>query len=70
MGDDMHKRHVAEADRDIARSLELIARQRRLVERLEKGGVDASDARTILRQFEETLRLIRAHREMILRALW
>jgi hypothetical protein len=69
VGDDMHQRHLAEADRYIARSLELIAKQQAFVERLENSGCDSFEARRLLFLFEETLRLMRQHREMILRAL-
>ncbi len=69
MGNDMHQRHLAEADRHIARSLELIAKQQRFIDRLESNSCDSCDARRLLCLFEETLRLMQQHREMILRAL-
>jgi hypothetical protein len=68
---DMHRRHLAQADRHIASSLTLIRRQRELIARLERNGHDSLvlAARQLLALFEETLRLMQAHREMILRAL-
>jgi hypothetical protein len=68
---DMHRRHLAQADRHIASSLTLIERQRELIATLERNGRDslAARARQLLALFEETLRLMQAHREMILRAL-
>jgi hypothetical protein len=65
----MHQRHLAESDRHIAGSLDRIARQRDLIDRLEQGGHDSAEARRLLCLFEETLRLMQEHREMILRAL-
>jgi len=65
----MHKRHLAEAERHIARSLVLIAKQRNLIERLKRDGLYTCQARHILSLFEETLKQMHAHRELILRAL-
>jgi hypothetical protein len=39
------------------------------LDRLENGVHDSGQARRLLRLFEETLELMQAHREMILRAL-
>lgn len=68
MGDDRHEQHLAEADLLIARSMDVVAKQRALVERLEKEGADVSEARKLLRVFEATLNLMLAHRDLILRA--
>ena len=69
MGSDTHQRKLAEADQLVARSLELIAKQQAFIERLESNGCESCEARRLLCLFEETLRLMQRHREMILRAL-
>ena len=68
MGDDLHQRHLDEAHRRVARSVEIIARQRDLIRRLEASGLDAFEAKRLLVLFEETLALMVAHRGLILRA--
>src|SRR5262245_7155451 len=68
VGDSRHQQDLAEADRLIAASMGLISRQRALIERVEKDGFDSTEARKLLRLFEETLELMQAYREITLRA--
>ena len=63
---DMLRRHLAQADQHIAASSHLIARQEALIAKLERNGHDASAARHLLALFQETLRQMQAHREMLL----
>lgn len=62
---DMHRQHLTEANRHIATGLDLIAKQRDLVDLLERDGHNSSEAQKLLWLFEETMELMRAHRELI-----
>jgi hypothetical protein len=67
VGDGGHQRDLAEANRLIARSEEIVTKQRALVERLERDGLDASGAKKVLALLERSLELMRAQREIVLR---
>ena len=65
---DLEARLMA-AERRIAEGRERIARQARLVRRFAAGGHDTALAEKLLREMARSLRLMRAHREQIRRAL-
>jgi hypothetical protein len=69
VGDEMHQRHLAQADRHIAMGLAIISKQTALMDGLERSGQDSTEARDLLTLFEEALRLMQEHRKMILLAL-
>jgi hypothetical protein len=68
VGDDMHQRHFAEANRHVAVGLAIVARQLDLINRLEKDGIDTLDARRLLDLLEETLGLMLAHQDLARRS--
>ncbi|HEX2527223.1 MAG TPA: hypothetical protein VHL31_13125 [Geminicoccus sp.] len=66
---DDERRQLAKADQDIAAGEARIARQRDLIERLQKTPHDASDAEALLGKLEEVVRAWRDHRTQILRRI-
>jgi hypothetical protein len=68
MANDMHQRHLDEANRHIAVGLALVARQQDLIDRLAKDGIDTRDARSLLDLIEETLGLMLVCRDEAQRA--
>lgn len=63
------ERHLAEANRHIAEAEERVGRQEQLVSRLAAAGHDTAEAEGLLKLLHQGLDLVRAHRQMILRAL-
>jgi hypothetical protein len=68
MANDMHKRHLDEANRHVAVGRALVARQHDLIDRLAKDGIDTRDARSLLGLIEETLGLMLVCRDEAQRA--
>jgi hypothetical protein len=62
-------RHLAQADRHLAEGERRVAEQIALIERMTEKGQDTTEARKLLRNFEQTLRQFRVHRQLILDAL-
>ena len=69
VSEEMERRHLAQANRHIEEATKRIARQELLIAKLEHAGRDTTAARHLLKQFEETRRLMVEHRAMILRVL-
>ena len=65
----MIRDHLAQAERHAAEGASRVARQREIIQRLVKGGHDATEARELLRQMEETQALHVAGRERLRREL-
>jgi hypothetical protein len=61
----MWEEHLALAEAHIAQGEQTVARQRRIVEDLERDGHDARTARELLIQFEEVLRTHLADRDRL-----
>jgi hypothetical protein len=62
------QRHLAQADCHIAEAEDRIARQEQLIGRLAAAGLDTSEAENLLEMLHQSLALVHAHRQMILRA--
>ena len=58
----MGQQHLAQAERHVAQGDVIVARQRELVSRLERAGLDTKAASLLLRQFEISQALHVAHR--------
>ena len=65
----MLKRHLAQAEEHVATGYKNIARQFRLIAKLQRGGHDTAKARAILDQFEDLQEMHIADRGRILREL-
>jgi hypothetical protein len=65
----MLKRHLAQAKAHIETGRKNIARQRKAIAKLERGGQDTNKARAALTQFEELQAMHLADRDRILREL-
>jgi hypothetical protein len=65
----MERAHLVEADRHIAEARQRIARQENLIEELAHDGHDTANSRDLLKLLNDSLKLMVAHREMILRNL-
>jgi hypothetical protein len=65
----MLKRHLAQAKTHVETGRKNIARQRKVIAKLENGGRDTKEARTILAQFDELQAMHIADLERILREL-
>jgi hypothetical protein len=57
--------HLAMVRRHVARGEQIVAHQREIIARLERGGCDTSDAKRLLLQFEEVQSQHVAHRERL-----
>jgi hypothetical protein len=60
---------LSEADRHVATAEKEVAKQMFLLEQLRRDGHDTSAAEKTLKGFEDTLQVIRGHREQIFRML-
>jgi hypothetical protein len=69
VSEEMERKHLAQANRQIEEATQRIVRQERLIAELERRGRDTTTARQLLTLFEETLGIMVEHRVMILRAL-
>ena len=58
--------HLAQAERHVTDGEALVARQREIVERLERGGHDTREAMTLLRQLEQAQALHIQERDRLL----
>jgi hypothetical protein len=65
----MEHRHLELANRHISEGRARIATQRARIALMERGGHDTGLARDLLGHFKRTLKLMRAHRELILREI-
>jgi hypothetical protein len=63
------QQHLQEAERHVAQSTMHVVEQRKLVIRLERDGLDTTDARRLLELFEESLRLYLVNRDRLRREL-
>jgi hypothetical protein len=61
--------HLQEAEARVASRDRRVANQRRLVARLERDGLDTSEARTLLTELEESRKLDIADRDRLQREL-
>jgi len=66
---DQERKHLAQADRHIAETKKRIARQRVIVQNAINNGHRSIEAESMLRAFEESLRLFEKHRQLILNFL-
>jgi hypothetical protein len=57
------------AQEDVRRGIEQVRKQREIVQRLERGGHDAAQARTALKTFEDSLFMLMADRGLLLQEL-
>jgi hypothetical protein len=62
---DQERRHLAQADRHIAKCKVLIARQEELLRRITERGQPTDWAEDTLRALESSLRAFEAHRKLI-----
>ena len=65
----MLRRHLAEAKAHVEMGSKTLARQRELIAELERDGHDSTQARAMLKQFEEVQAMHITDRERILREL-
>ena len=63
------KKHLAQADRDIAMGEERIARQAELIEEMRESGQSVIEAEKLLRTLRQCLETWQDHREEILRTI-
>jgi len=63
------ERRLANAEKHIDEGMRHIAQQKKLIQGMEHLGRDASVSKKLLQTFEETVRLHKADREKLLRAL-
>jgi hypothetical protein len=63
------EQHLLHAEARVASEDRRVAKQRRLVARLERDGQDTSEARTLLAELEESRKLHIADRDRLLREL-
>jgi len=63
------ERRLANAEKHIDEGMRHIAQQKKLIQGMERLGRDASVSKKLLQTFEETVRLHKADREKLLRAL-
>ena len=69
MDREMLKRHLAQAEENIATGDKNIARQRDVIAQLERDGHDTASARSFLREFEQLQAVLIAERERLLSEL-
>jgi hypothetical protein len=69
MSQEMEHEHLQLAVRHISEGRERVAQQRARIQKLELDGHDTSQSRELLAVLEQTLKLMIAHRDMILREL-
>jgi hypothetical protein len=62
----MHEEHLAQAERHVRQGEPRVADQRRWIAQLAKDGYDTTDAQQLLATLEQTLTLMREHRQQIL----
>ncbi len=62
-----HKRDLVRLERNIALGSQRISRQKGLIARIERLGMDSTRARELLGVFEQTQRLFEQYRERVLR---
>lgn len=63
----MLKNHLAQAENHVSMGDEIIARQRRLIFRLERDGHDSTEARGLLALFEDVQKMHEADRDRLLK---
>jgi hypothetical protein len=66
---EMERRHLKEADRHIAETELRIAKQRKLLQKLENLGAAEGDALHLLSLMVDSLKTFQEHRQLILEAL-
>jgi hypothetical protein len=69
MDRDVELEHLRKADADIADARERVARQVRLIARIEDAGRDTATARSLLETMRRTLTAMETNRRIILGAL-
>jgi len=69
MDQEMLEQHLLHAEARVAQGDRRVAKQRRLVARLERDGQDTSEARMLLEELEESRKLHVADRDRLLRDL-